>query len=196
MYALLSLVCTILNEWIVAATHWRARSLQRAIVRLLDDRHTGLGAAFYEHPAILSMAVASRAHPEYLSPQLFAQVLADLLAGPGAVQALPNCRLRQTLVFLFPAGTPPAARLVPWFEDAMRQLSACYRLRLQLLSCAVALALCMALNADTVRLVQVLWGSPDTGSPLAGWLLSAVAVSRGAPFWFDALNRTRERPSS
>ena len=82
----------------------------------------------------------------------------------------------------------------------MLHLSSWYKRRMQLISCVVALAICIVLDADTCRMAQALWGTGLWETPghltswnapgqLTGWLLTAVAVSRGAPFWFDVLRR-------
>ena len=209
MYAVLSLFCTVLNEWIAALTQLRARSLQCALFRLLDNSQTGLGSAFYRHPAIQTVIVAGRGRPAYLPPKLVARVLADIIVGPcpklyawqRAINDLPACRLRRTLTFLLADAQPDAApaRLAAWFEESMDHLSAWYKGRLQLISCAVAVTVCIAVDADTLRIAHLLWGTaPALPLPLAGrnagWLLSVIAVSRGAPFWFDTLTRVARAP--
>ena len=200
LYAVLSLICTVVNEWVVAATRLRARSLQAAVWLLLDDAKTGLGRAFYRHPAIESAMAAGRGRPEYLDPELFARVLADLIAGPcpkvygwqRAINDLPACRLRATLAFLLGDAQPEEAtpRLAAWFEGSMQHLSAWYKGRLQAISCMVAVTVCVALDADTLRVARLVWGAPVSPTCIArgtGWVLTAIAVSRGAPFWFELL---------
>jgi hypothetical protein len=135
--------------------------------------------------------------------------LADIIVGPcpklyawqRAINDLPACRLRRTLTFLLADAQPEAApaRLAAWFEESMDHLSAWYKGRLQLISCAVAVTVCIAVDADTLRIAHLLWGTaPALPLPLAGrnagWLLSVIAVSRGAPFWFDTLTRVARAP--
>jgi hypothetical protein len=209
-YAMLSLICTALNEWIVALTQLRARSLHTAVLRLLDERSTGLGTALYQHPLIDCMTAAGGGRPDYLCPRLVAAALADILVGPHATSAgwkraahaLPPCRLRRTLLLLLAdtGAEHSAPPLAEWFEGSMLHLSSWYKRRMQLISCVVALAICIVLDADTCRMAQALWGTGLWETPghltswnapgqLTGWLLTAVAVSRGAPFWFDVLRR-------
>lgn len=207
MYALLSLLCTALNEWIAGLSRLRSRGLQGAIFQLLDNPKTGLGSAFYGHPAIQNLTVAGRGCPAYLAPELFARVLADIVVGPcpklyawqRAINDLPPCRLRRTLTFLLADAQPTAApaRLAAWFEESMEQLSDWYKGLLQVMTCAVAAAVCIALDADTLRVAHLLWGTPASAAfaaRTAGCLLTAIAVSRGAPFWFDILNRVARGP--
>jgi hypothetical protein len=51
---------------------------------------------------------------------------------------------------------------------------------------------------ETLGKLPIGWGTQNTGGDLAvwfyrliGWLLTALALSLGAPFWFDLLNRVR-----
>lgn len=140
-----------------------------------------------------------------------------------------------------------------WYNSAMDRVSGWYKYRTQWNLFWIGLALAVALNAGTIRIVQVLSTSPtlrqsivataqsvkqpgtQNGSPtfqtefqdlndsmsqlkgigiplgwsgtcskdagpsclplsgwlqtLAGWILTAIAVSLGAPFWFDLLNK-------
>jgi hypothetical protein len=52
-----------------------------------------------------------------------------------------------------------------------------------------------AKREDTFGKLPIGWGVPSPASPkgwlfrIVGWLLTALAVSIGAPFWFDLLNR-------
>jgi hypothetical protein len=135
-----------------------------------------------------------------------------------------------------------------WFDDAMERVSGRYKRRTQVVIFALAIAVSMAMNVDSFRLVSALYrdttiraavvaaaqrttaqqsGAADTQSPttnfdqvqrelqqlklpvgwtdpkqhpdlndplglgvaLLGWLITAFAVSQGAPFWFDTLNK-------
>lgn len=111
------------------------------------------------------------------------------------------------------------ANIENWFNDAMERASGWYRRRAQVWNLLLAVLVTVATNADTLHLLQRFWseqalraappgtfqdlgpvlgwtsdtfraGPLDWASRLAGWLLTIVAVSLGAPFWFDILNRT------
>lgn len=111
------------------------------------------------------------------------------------------------------------ANIENWFNDTMERASGWYRRRAQVWNLVLASLVTIATNADTLHLLQRFWDEPslramrpgtllDLGpvlgwSPesfhvgalgwatrLVGWLLTTVAVSLGAPFWFDVLNRT------
>jgi hypothetical protein len=130
-----------------------------------------------------------------------------------------------------------------WYNSAMDRVSGWYKYRTQTILFGIGLALAIALNADTVRIMKQLstdstlrqsivaaaqsaklpdgtggqpiqdqihqaeeqvskienigiplgWASNSVTSPwpqmILGWLLTAIAVSLGAPFWFDMLNK-------
>jgi hypothetical protein len=103
-----------------------------------------------------------------------------------------------------------------WYNDGMDRVSGWYRRRTQLWTALVAAAITIAVNADTIRIARAFWLEPAFRNSLAapaiepvlgwngvmhlndpvawitravGWLVTVVAVSLGAPFWFDMLNK-------
>lgn len=111
------------------------------------------------------------------------------------------------------------ANIENWFNDTMERASGWYRRRAQVWNLVLASLVTVATNADTLHLLQRFWNEPTLramrpgtllelgpvlgwspesfhvgpfgwASRLAGWALTTVAVSLGAPFWFDILNRT------
>jgi len=106
-----------------------------------------------------------------------------------------------------------------WFDAAMQRLSGGYKRRAQLWTFIIALVIAGLLNVDTIHLFRTLWTHPaavalstapattnaalatlnelPVGWPIAssiplafvGWLITAVSVLFGAPFWFDLLQR-------
>ncbi len=263
VYAVLSLICTAVHEWLVALLQLRAKTLKSGLIDLLDDASVALSEPFYAHTEIRALTAAT-AHPSYLCPATFARVLVDVITATetavvearqiiDAVQAMPAGRLRSALLNLLRhvnLADPDAChqiqqRIENWFNAAMQRTGAAYQRSAQLITCAIAFAICVSVNADSVRIAQVLWSSPTvrthvttaaTNNPhqpssriqieeqlgsllswsddvkdsgcnlgdaagwrafllwsiprrLAGWLLTTVAISLGAPFWFDTLNR-------
>ena len=105
------------------------------------------------------------------------------------------------------------ANLEHWFNDAMDRASLWYKRRAQIWTLALAVIVTLATNADTLQILHRFWLDPglrtaapssllgwtsqslpkgplDWLSRIMGWALTATAVSLGAPFWFDVLNRT------
>ena len=266
LYAVLSLVCTAVHEWVVSFLHLRAKTLRQALLALLDTPDVALSGKFYAHTEVSALTSVACGHPAYLCPRAFARVLVDVITGTEtalveagqiitAIRDLPESRVRTTLLNLLRdvnLDDPAAAsaihqRIETWFDEAMERTAARYQRFAQVITCAIAFTVCVAVNADSLRVAQVLWSSPSvrahvvaraasTPRPqhvlsrieiedqigsllgwsddlreshldlngwtgwgtllrwcishrLAGWLLTTVAVSLGAPFWFDTLNR-------
>jgi hypothetical protein len=128
-------------------------------------------------------------------------------------------------------------RVETWFNDGMQRVSGQYKRTSQTIIVAVALVVAVALNVDTLDIIDYLWsnheaqealasaanatgqaGANALGEPLtvvtdnieqgvpigwssdsgfnditfakiAGLLLTTLAISLGAPFWFDLLNK-------
>jgi hypothetical protein len=73
VYLLLSLLCTIVNEWVAQALRLRARTLRRAIETLLDDaKFRRVTEGVYRHPLIAGQKHGER-DPSYLPGVLFAK---------------------------------------------------------------------------------------------------------------------------
>jgi hypothetical protein len=257
LYLLLSLVCTIANEWIAQLLSLRARNLEMGIQRLLEDSdRSGLAGRLYDHPLLKAVCRAGE-KPSYLPGALFARALVDVLdpnaknaaSGAAAVQSFRNAveaaslppELRGSVLALVDQGTDDLAALRAglrsWFDDAMDRASGWYKRRIRVISLVVGLLIAGSFNADTIQIATRLWQDPGLrvavadaasrvvedcaelsecpelqGLPaieaelrrfpmgwgsgarfepwtLAGWALTALALSLGAPFWFDALNK-------
>ena len=260
LYLLLSLVCTIANEWIAQLLSLRARNLEMGIQRLLEDSdRSGLAGRLYAHPLLMSVCRIGQ-KPSYLPASIFARALVDVLdpnaknaaSGAAAVQSFRNAvqsatlpeALQGSVLALVDQGTVDLAALrsdlQAWFDDAMDRASGWYKRRIRALSLGVGLVVAVTFNADTIHIATRLWEDPGlrvavanvaakaaadcTGEkpsecaalndlpaleaklrafplgwhsgaapelPLAlgGWVLTALALSLGAPFWFDALNK-------
>ena len=90
LYLLLSLVCTIANEWIAQLLSLRARNLEMGIQRLLEDPdRSGLAGRLYGHPLLMSVCRIGQ-KPSYLPGSIFARALVDVLEVlvPGACQTI------------------------------------------------------------------------------------------------------------
>jgi hypothetical protein len=162
-----------------------------------------------------------------------------------AVGTIANPSVRKALLALTDAaGNDPEllrANIEAWFNSTMDRVSGWYRRWSQGIILLMALAITIALNANTIAIVQHLsqdketrerlvaaaeetantkansagadvgklkselervnsfglplgWSRSDTDwstwpGKLVGWLLTALAIALGAPFWFDLLNR-------
>jgi hypothetical protein len=272
-YCALSLVCSAIQERVSAALHLRSRSLEAWITANLG---ADTAKRFYEHPLIAGLGGSTAS---YIPSQAFAMALFDAI-GVAAQEPAPAAAVMDPLhqqavtdsirrsLTDFPdvparavllahlnhaqgSVTRARASVETWFDDAMQRVSGAYKRRIHWYLVAIATMLVLAINADTLRVAQVVYkdpvvraafaeqartvglkGTPNSnevrtlvaGLPLPiGWaadappsgdallwclakilgvLLTVAAVSLGAPFWFDVLNRfvnlraTGDRPAS
>jgi hypothetical protein len=97
-------------------------------------------------------------------------------------------------------------RIMKWFQLSMEQVSERYKRAIQIINFFFALGFCAAANLDTARIAWSIYcnskdiypigwpgnipgGSLDFLARIPGILISAGAVSLGAPFWFDMINK-------
>jgi len=274
-YLLLGLICTTVNEMIAGWTKSRANFLDKGIGRLLGD-NPELKKLLYEHPLIQSLSQnaksAAQTCPSYIPASTFATALLDIVSGKdkshtdvGAVRDgaknIGSEAFQITMKALIDASHDDPAKLrtnvEAWFDGGMDRVSGWYKRNSQRNALMLACLITLAVNADTVNAVHILWTNPvaraeavsigdkkvkdstanaATTTPtspedgltveqknllgeltgwekdrqklnppsggikwdalpgiirdhLLGWILTALAVSLGAPFWFDTLNR-------
>ena len=216
LYLLLAVFCTAAVEWIAALLTTRANILRNAIARLIGEQMATGGTSFletfYAHPIIAAL-VHGEEHPSYLSPRAFSTAILDLaLAAEGCMKDLPGCikdlpegAVRTALVALVRRGEGDLAqlqtRVEAWFDDAMHRASCRYQKQTKVWTLVIAAGITLATNADTFQMLRQPGHLPGWNlaaehlSPwgwlarLTGWLLTVGAVSLGAPFWFDVVNR-------
>lgn len=134
---------------------------------------------------------------------------ADLENG---IRSLPDGAVKTSLLALIQNAEGDLARaqsnIESWFNNAMSRASEWYRRRTQLWIVLIAVAITITTNADTVAMLRQFhggstpqgqlpgWNAADFHagvwgwfSRVTGWCLTVAAVSLGAPFWFDLLNR-------
>ncbi len=199
--------------------------------------------------------------PSYIPSATFATALIDVISPPDpararvlsdvreAIEQLPDSPTRQALMSLVADTqkdlTEFQVKVEGWFNDSMDRAAGWYKHRAQNILLAIALAVTVLLNVDTIKLAQSLWNNPiarqatvdlaqkyvdqhkeglqtqqqlqQQANDLAnlgqqmpfpiGWhaappmqplfwletltgcLITTLALSLGAPFWFDTLNK-------
>jgi hypothetical protein len=215
IYILLSLLCSVANEWIARLQELRSTILEDEIRRLLGPN---LAGAMGKHPLIRG-TFEKRQYPNYLPSGTFAMALIQLGytytpgAGglPGTTTVQPrwhgtDARLLEGLRQAATAYGPLQTRIEKWFSLAMEQASGRFKRRTQVYILAISGAIVAAADIDTISITRHLYsgaiqhspvlfavGWPDPGTPwwekVFGIVLSWGAVSLGAPFWFDILNK-------
>ena len=75
LYSTLSLVASVVKEWISSVFGWRAKNLEKGIRNLIGKVHA---ARLYGHPLVSTLAKEKKL-PSYIGSSTFASVLVDLL---------------------------------------------------------------------------------------------------------------------
>jgi hypothetical protein len=173
MYLLLSLVCTMVNEFVSGVLGLRAKTLAKGLEALIDDEQ--LLRAFRAHGLIAGQASASGGDPSYLAGKSVAAALLDSLDPDKPVAAvadvveaaskLPPSNVKDTVLLAAASAGNDIDKLrgavAAWFDDSMDRLSGVYKRTLQWTSLTVGLVLAIAINADTLAVASGLWH--DTG---------------------------------
>jgi len=258
-FLLLSLVCSAANEILAALLQTRARFLERGLKQLLTDDFAG---KLYGHSLIQPIADevdpwfqwVHKRLPSYIPSRTFALAMLDLIKTSEASVPAP---VRSALDALTADVSKDAATIrqsiEDWYNSAMERVSGTYKRRTQYVLFLLGMVAAMAVNADSVAVIERLstsktlpaviaaaaeqyqkdapgtspqktlettlgtldklglpigWTGPGDANLLnpdkqnalhaglrllqihwLGWLITGLAVSFGAPFWFDVLNR-------
>ena len=240
-----------LDDTTVSKAFWES-SLIRSLSR-------SEGLRLLKNPQTSGRAVEPKMAPSYLDRRDFTLALIDVLRRIDGSASDDNQRLNIAAIAEKIDNNSPLPRLLTalgidatstidetkkalgdWFDQVMERATGVYKRWMSLLSFAVALALTVAMNADTLQIARTLWHddalrvafvesaerltatsaeessvlpylarvkellpSPlgwsmpasfgeDVNSLLSkglGLLITAFAVTLGAPFWFDLLSR-------
>jgi hypothetical protein len=181
MYLLLALLVSGINEWISGLFAMRAKTLRRAITRLVEAPAfipTSEGKVetppqpeppgertrkFYDHPKIAALA-DGKTPPSYIPPETFAEVVRDL--GWHQPEAPPRDRARVAPVAVTTVAAAADARaaatdpLQKLFNDTMDRATGWYKRRVQVLTVVIGMLIVVLGNADTMQIANILWESP------------------------------------
>jgi hypothetical protein len=189
MYLMLSLMCTTINEILSTMLGLRAKTLEAAVGRMIDD--PTIKADFYDHGLIDGAKAASGGeHPSYMSGRNFAMALLGSLDVTKPVPAfsdieqsvkgLPASNIRDTLLsqLTIADGNVQTLRdsVATWFDSSMDRVGGVYKRYLKLISLVVGLIIAMIFGADSVQLAESLWHDSS---------MRAVAVQSAQQFLHD-----------
>ena len=174
MYLLLSLYCTIANEFIASLFKLRALNLRRGLKKILDDGE--LLKAFDGTAVMKSMKrVSGRIGPSYLPPERFTEALLDALKTKGGLSESDLAKDLAGALDTLPIGADLKANLIglaresagkidefrdrtaAWFDDMMERGAGVYKRWVQLISFLIGLGLAVGLNADTIAVAKAIW---------------------------------------
>ena len=172
LFSTLSLVASVVKEWVSSVLGLRAKNLQKGIQTLIGKDHA---SRLYGHPLVSTLAKEKKL-PSYIGSGTFASVLVDLLAhdengksvvaGNGKASALvdqvsADPVLGPALRALSNAGAETVAdlrrKVAAWFDEGMNRVSGWYQRQAQLIIFVIGAVVAVSANASTVHVVRDLW---------------------------------------
>ncbi len=188
VYALFSILCTSLVEWIGRLIAHRSECLRRFLKELLQDDK--IWAAFQDHPCIRELAQKKKSSifpriyksgtgdfPSYIPDKTFALVLINLTltlpadrTGSIGVKKNMDPRLAQLLKTIL-AGAESVShaseRIQQWYNESQQRVTGQYIRRTSLLALAVAVLITIVLNVDSLSIAHTLKSDRDLRARVA-----------------------------
>jgi hypothetical protein len=202
VYLLYSLLATILGEMISSWIGIRGRLLRKAIERMLNDGYAANGnnnsvnkscniidyffifqndnfgksfaGKFYDYPSIKYLSEKKNEKPSYISKELFAQTLTNMLLTKGkgcsemekisfclkfntlAIQPQTLSYLRNLLESSKNDFSVFTTSLSNWFSETMDRTNGWYKRRMQCISFLLGLIIALSFNLDTISISRTL----------------------------------------
>ena len=179
----LSLVCSSIQEIIASLLGLRSRNLKKGIRNLIGNEYA---EAVYDHPLIKGLRKPKKL-PSYIKPEIFSTALIDMIsrdttdenaidAAAEDVRALiakvdANNPTRDLLISLVDKANPTVEdlreRLADWFDAGMDRVAGWYKRQVKYCLIGVAAIVTVAVNADSIRMVEQLWQDDALRSAIA-----------------------------
>jgi hypothetical protein len=174
MFLVLSLMGTVINEFIATAMNLRAKTLKSAVSNLLDDKT--LHDAFFDHGLIDGPKQMLGKDPSYLSGQTFALAIFGAIdpnnpapsfkQAEAAINAIQTAgktesNIKDALVDQLKKADGDIAKLrdgiATYFDASMDRVTGLYKKYQQLITFCVAIVIVVVLNADAINVGTALW---------------------------------------
>jgi hypothetical protein len=281
IYTVLSLVVSACGEIVAQLFKLRAQTLERGLLELLGSSQ--LVEKFYDHPLVASL-YKGESRPSYIPSRMFALAVLDMIVPPKsrgprtkedlarAIEGISDQHIKNALLSVLDEASFEVEKfkeeLQVWFNHSMDRVGGWYKRQSQTILLVVSTIVTVALNVDSIAIVQALsqddvlrqtlasqaqtyvakppeqllalsgagaqnstnvltiltnqisalstniqtisafglpigWKDSHRGRvyntkglcswlvsfPWGGWLVTIFAISLGAPFWFDILNK-------
>ncbi len=196
MYLMVSLFCSVLQEWISRSLSWRAANLEAAIIYMLGPitcaaEQPSVAAAVLRHPLVKLVPEIERLKqekPSYLSANSFALGLISALrparAADGtltfgalhaSVEALgqSNASLRTALTPILATAEGDLNKAIKgieaWYDSTMERATGWYKRRATLCLFWTGFLLAAAVNADSIQVAYRLSGDQALRDKVAAY---------------------------
>jgi hypothetical protein len=138
---------------------------------------------------------AARDWPSYIPARTFIAALLDSAGDApapaqtvaqveAAIAKVPNAEVRKALTALLRRAGNDVGRFQrlaeEWFDDSMERVSGWYKRRVQVVLSLIATVLVLALNADSIRIAQNLWGDQSVRKTVVAAAGAETRVQREA----------------
>ncbi len=214
VYLLLSLMCSILSEWIARVVALRSNTLDKALQNLLGD--PAIVKQLYNHPLVKGLSQKGlfdklfhrESRPSYISTHTFSLVLMDIMTpdglavGADKIQNVPQPttgstsgkdewkKALRTLINAAQSDFDKSQKNIEdWFDDAMSRLSGKYKRITQTIILVLALLVSVVLNADTFTIANTLWRDPTLRASVVA--IAEKKVSENTSATSDNMSLTR-----
>ncbi len=174
-YILLSLICSGINEWISGIFSLRAKNLETAIFKLLNDsKDKELTKEFYSHPLIEVLAEKSwldklfrkEARPSYIPKEYFPKAflsalkIDDTQAFAESIAKIKDEEIKNRMLKIVSGVSDSFEEgmkyLENWFNATMERASGWYKRKVQVILLVLAIVVTGFLNADTIMISKYL----------------------------------------
>lgn len=192
IYLFLSLICSIITEWVSRFFKLRAKNLEEGIRNLLNDPNEGgLTLSLYNHPLIKGLTRIGQ-KPSYIPSRTFALALMDMIAPSDpakgsktiedlreGIKKIPSEGLRKTIFSLLEDAENNLKKarenIERWFDEAMDRASGWYKTKSQGIVFICALVVTILFNADTISITKTLYSDPTMR---AGLVAAAQEIAK------------------
>ncbi len=174
-YILLSLICSAINEWISRIFSLRAKNLEKAIFKLLNDsKEKKLTKEFYSHPLIevlaekrwLDKLFKKEARPSYIPKEYFPKAflsalkIDDTQAFAESIAKIQDEKIKNRMLKIVSGVSDSFEEgmkyLENWFNATMERASGWYKRKVQVILLILAIVVTGFLNADTIMISKYL----------------------------------------
>jgi predicted PurR-regulated permease PerM len=169
IYLLISLVCSIINEWIVRLFSIRSNTLGKWIKDFFENEE--LIEKFYQNPLIKSLKESPKRLPSYIPSEVFSKALLDTVVKyvpkkdmKTDINSLiekaniPSDNLKQILSSLVDRASDSIEKTITnissYFNNAMDRVSGWYKRKINIIIFFISLLICTVLNIDTITLIK------------------------------------------
>ena len=207
-YVTLSLVCSSIQEIIASLLGLRSRNLKKGIRNLIGNEYA---EAVYDHPLIKGLRKPKKL-PSYIKPDIFSTALIDMISrdktDENAIETAAedvrtliakidaNNPTRELLISLVDKTKPTVddlrERLADWFDAGMDRVAGWYKRQVKYCLIGVAAFVTVAVNADSIRMVEQLWQDDALRAAIAS--AAEQAATNGDPAEVDERTALRAFP--